>query len=130
MTIVLHIAERAEWELAVSVGEYVVASLETEGFIHCSRPDQVVRVANALFTGRNDLILLCIDETKLSVPVKNEPPVPEATSVPSSQRFPHVYGPISIDAVTFTVEFPPNPDGYFSLPDELRTLVPDNTLVE
>lgn len=42
-------------------GEYRCRSLDSEGFILCSTPDQVVEVANYLFRGQRGLVLLVID---------------------------------------------------------------------
>ena len=62
---VLHITTYKDWEIAEEKGEYTAASLHTEGFIHCSTVKQTVDTANIFFKGRQDLILLCIDENKL-----------------------------------------------------------------
>jgi uncharacterized protein (DUF952 family) len=62
---IFHITQRIEWEEAVRAGEYRAASLNDQGFIHCSTPEQVVRVANFLFAGQRGLVLLCIDVGEL-----------------------------------------------------------------
>ena len=59
-TIIYHICERKEWQAAQETGVYRADSLESEGFIHCSREDQVARVANFIFKGMEDLVLLHI----------------------------------------------------------------------
>lgn len=62
---ILHIASRSLWEQAKDKGEYRGDTLESEGFIHCSKRDQVLAVANALFSGRRDLILLLLQTSKI-----------------------------------------------------------------
>jgi uncharacterized protein (DUF952 family) len=88
--------------------------LVTHGFIHCSTPDQVHKPAN-LALGLTDLVLLEIDEARLPSPVRYEPGDPG-----DPQLFPHVYGPIPLTAIVAVHDFPPNPDGTFSLPPALR----------
>lgn len=61
-TEIFHIVSRSAWAAANSqAAPYAGGALATEGFIHCSTADQVVEVANCLFRGVNDLILLRID---------------------------------------------------------------------
>lgn len=111
-TVILHITTRQAWEDALRRGEYRAPSLEAEGFIHCSLPGQVVRVANALFRGQRGLVLLCIDPARLRAEVRYE-------ALGTAEPFPHVYGPIDLDAVVRVVDFPPGPDGTFVLPEGL-----------
>jgi len=95
--VIFHLAARAEWEEAQRSGRYdrstAGRSLEDEGFIHCADEDQVAGVAEAFFAGRSDLVLLVIDPAKLSSPVRRE------RRDGSDQAFPHVYGPLNVDAV-------------------------------
>jgi uncharacterized protein (DUF952 family) len=114
MTIILHITTEKEWQTAVALGEYRTDSLASEGFIHCSTAEQVVMPANQLYTGQSDLILLTIDPAKLMAELVYE------DCYETGHQFPHVYGPLNLDAVTGFVAFPPNPDGTFSLPNELK----------
>ena len=111
---ILHIAKRDDWAAARAAGSYVPDSLATEGFIHCSTERQVVRVANAHMAGVSDLILLEIDPTGL--PLRFEPGDPG-----SSEEFPHLYEALPVPAVVAVHEFPPAPDGTFSLPDSVTT---------
>ena len=62
---ITHVAERDAWVSAQEGGTYAAPSLEREGFIHCSTPWQVVRVANLIMPGRDDLVLLVIDPSRL-----------------------------------------------------------------
>jgi uncharacterized protein (DUF952 family)/RimJ/RimL family protein N-acetyltransferase len=112
MARILHIVQRADWEAAAACGEYRPPSLGTEGFIHCSTERQVVAVADLLFRGRPDLVLLVIDERKL-------PPVVKYEGGLRAGPFPHVYGPLPAKAVVAVLPFPCGPDGTFALPGSL-----------
>jgi len=114
---ILHITSRAEWKDAQARGEYVAASLKAEGFIHCSTEKQVIPVANAFYRGKNDLVLLMLNEAKLMPELKWEAPAgPPAAGISESDSFPHVYGPINLEAVASVVDFVPDPAGMFTLP--------------
>ncbi|HPQ70575.1 MAG TPA: DUF952 domain-containing protein [bacterium] len=123
MGLIVHIAEKKNWEKAKKQGIYAVESLKSDGFIHCSTIGQVMDTANLFFPGRQDLILLCIDESKTSSQVKYEPPTGEVPNNPSVEAmFPHLYGPLNLDAVVNVFDFPPDPDGTFQLPGEVAKI--------
>ena len=109
---ILHITARADYRRDEP---YRAASLDTEGFLHCSDFGTVHLPANRLFAGRTDLLLLEIDPAKLDVPIRWEPAVPPS---PDGVWFPHVYGPIPTTAVVAVHDFPPSADG-FRLPAAL-----------
>ncbi len=114
---ILHITSRAEWTDAQARGEYIAPSLNTEGFIHCSTEKQVVHVANAFYRGRNDLVLLKLDEAKLKPELKWEAPAgPPAPGISESDLFPHIFGPINLTAVASVLDFVPDSAGNFILP--------------
>jgi len=115
MAFIFHIAPRLDWEAANQAGEYRAASLETEGFIHCSTSDQLLAVANRFYHGQQGLVMLCIDIDQLQSECRFEPatePLPGA----ASSDFPHVYGPINANAVVKALSFTPGPDGRFLVP--------------
>ncbi|HEC22802.1 MAG TPA: DUF952 domain-containing protein [Chloroflexi bacterium] len=114
MSWILHITTREQWESARKAGLYRPASLDTEGFIHCSTPQQVIRVANAFYRGQEGLVLLCIEPEKVKAPIRYEAPVEEDAG--GEERFPHIYGPLNADAVVRVMDFPPGEDGTFTLP--------------
>jgi uncharacterized protein (DUF952 family) len=114
MRTILHITTRADWETAKRNGVYEAPSLASEGFIHCSTLDQVIATANAFYRGAHDLVLLVIDESATTAQVKYEPAADPGRTGPNA-RFPHLYGPLNLDAVVRIDNFPPNPDGTFSL---------------
>jgi uncharacterized protein (DUF952 family) len=119
---ILHITTHNDWQTAEAAGAYRADSLETEGFIHCSTPEQVIGVANALFHGRSDLVLLCIDPARLDAPLVYE------DCYQSGQEFPHVYGPLNLNAVVRIVDFPPGASGNFALPEEVEALRADEAV--
>lgn len=102
--VVFHIAGRDDWDRAREAGSYAASSLRTDGFIHCATAEKYVDVANDLFTGRTDLLLLFIDRGRLASEVRFEEDPP----------FPHVYGPINVDAVFEAAPFLPGDDGRFA----------------
>lgn len=107
----VHICASDEWHVAQGRGEHRPGSLEAVGFVHLSSPEQVHLPANRLYAGRADLLLLHVDPERLTAPVRWEPGVP---SDPESMRFPHLYGPLPVDAVTSVTRYQPGPDGSFA----------------
>jgi uncharacterized protein (DUF952 family) len=103
---ILHITTDADWTAAQSDGELVTPSLDEEGFIHCSTFAQLEATANRIFRGSGDLLLLEVDTDQLTAPLKWE----RATDV--GEEFPHIYGPLNVDAVIGTIPLPEGPDGY------------------
>lgn len=87
------------------MGEYRAASLESGGFIHCSRLDQVLKVVNSFYADLPDLVLLWIDAKRVDAEIRWEPA--------DDDVFPHVYGPLNLTAVERVSEFVPDPDGVY-----------------
>ena len=108
--VIYHITKREIWEAARTESEYRGDTLATEGFIHCSKADQVERVANELFRARSGLVLLCIRADKVRSEIRYEGPE-------GGPKFPHIYGPLNVDAVEKVLDFPPGPDGRFRFPE-------------
>ena len=97
---IYHITPRSEWVSAQAAGSYRPASLESEGFIHCSTARQVPAVAQAFYRGGVGLIILAVNVRFLLSEVIWEPPAGKPTRGVSPQDlFPHIYGPINFDAV-------------------------------
>lgn len=115
---IYHITERRSWEAAQATGEYVTESLATQGFIHASTRQQVIETANLFYTGQDGLLVLCIDPSKLNVPLEREAASGEVHRTDGG-LFPHIYGPLNLDAVTLVVDFPCGVDGRFVLPAAL-----------
>jgi uncharacterized protein (DUF952 family) len=105
-TTILHITTDAGWAAAQTDGQLVTPSLAEEGFIHCSTFAQVEATANRIFRGSGDLLLLEVNVAALTAPLKWE----RATDV--GDEFPHIYGPLNLDAVVGTRALPEGPEGY------------------
>jgi uncharacterized protein (DUF952 family) len=71
--------------------EYRPPSLETEGFIHASRPEQIMGVTNRFYRGNPELLLLVLDLRRLHAEVRWE--------TADGEVYPHVYGPINLEAI-------------------------------
>lgn len=110
---IFHITARSLWQAAQLLGEYRAASLELEGFIHCSEAAQVLWVANQFYRGTSDLMLLQIDPAKLLAELRYD-------EIETGERFPHLYGPVNLDAVVQAIAFPPGADGTFEFPTTSR----------
>lgn len=95
---IYHITSKEEWANAIEKGFFEVASLQLEGFIHCSQEHQVAGVLQRYYSGKINLVKLVIDETKVinKIIYENAPSV--------NQNFPHIYGTLNIDAVIDVVE--------------------------
>lgn len=87
----VHLCTRAAWEAAQAAGEYRAPSLEEQGFIHCSRPDQIPGVLERFFPGSKDVLLLWIEPQRLQAPLFWE--------AGDNDLFPHLYGPLNLEAV-------------------------------
>jgi len=105
---IFHITSDAEWQVAQVFGQYRPKRFAEEGFIHCSYAHQVKSVADRLFKGGSDLVLLQIDPSRLSCRIVDE------NLEGGEQLFPHVYGALPIGAVSMVHPFPCEADGSFA----------------
>jgi len=78
------------------------------GFAHCAFEEQVAGVANSFFRGVAKLVVLRISIDKLNAEVRYEDL--EGGNV----LFPHVYGPLNLDAVVAVMALPRGRDGTFT----------------
>ena len=113
---IFHIARRCDWDDAVGAGEYRVSTLgrtlDEEGFIHCSASAaQGEGVANSFYRRVTEpLVVLTIATERVASEVRDE--VPEG----ATDAFPHIYGPIPVDAVTATTVLARDESGRFVWP--------------
>ena len=90
---IFHFIPESDLAKFLSDVELRVPSLETQGFIHCSTAGQVTQIATGIMPGRNDLLLLEIDESKVI------PKIIYENLEEGKKLFPHIYGPLNKDAI-------------------------------
>lgn len=105
---ILHIVHKTDWEHAREAGVYTAESLTQEGFIHCSTAQQIGNTANRFYSGRRGLLLLHIDVEQLTSELRWE--------AADGEEFPHIYGPLNLDAVVKVEKIEPGADGMFHYP--------------
>ncbi|MCC5953886.1 MAG: DUF952 domain-containing protein [Acidimicrobiia bacterium] len=103
---VLHLTTRAAWDTAHNLGHLTPEGFADEGFVHCSDLHQLPRVARLRFAGMENLVALVVSVDALGedAPLVDEPGDPGRT-----ERFPHVYAPLPVDAVLEALDVPPPP---------------------
>ena len=91
-----HLALKGDWEKARETGTYQWSTrgmrLVEVGFIHCSWQEQVAKTFERFYADAGDVLLLEIDPTRLSAPLR-------ADAIPTGELFPHLYGHLPIEAV-------------------------------
>ena len=115
MGIILHITKREQWEKAKLEGVYRGDTLDSQGFIHCSTNQQIVKVANTVYRAQRGLVLLCIDTNRVKSEIEYE-------SAGSEELYPHIYGPLNTGAVIKVLDFEPTKNGKFVLPNEITKI--------
>jgi uncharacterized protein (DUF952 family) len=110
-SVLVHLCSAADWRAGQAAGELRPKSLDENGFVHLSTPEQVHLPANRIYGGRTDLVLLHIDAARLTSPIRWEPGV--ATD-PASMVFPHLYGPLPAATVITVTSYRPGADGWFA----------------
>lgn len=112
MKTIAMIARHADWQQALATGNYtqstINSTLEKGGFIHCSTPGQALEIANHKYADQSGLLVLFIDADKVKSPIKFE-------GKTKTGIFPHIYGPLNIEAVYQTKPLLKDAKGKFTL---------------
>lgn len=94
-----------QWTDFQAAGRFDGAPVDlADGYIHMSAAHQVTETATKHFAGQQGLILATVDLAALGDAVKWEPSR-------GGQLFPHLYGPLPLDAVIETRPLVLAPDG-------------------
>lgn len=104
---IYHLLRKEEWEKAIEEDMYWPNSLDTDGFIHCSTKEQIIKNGNNWFVDEFEIVLLEIYSNDLESLVVNED-LDEA-----GQMFPHIYGHLNLDAVKAVRVLKKNEHGEF-----------------
>jgi uncharacterized protein (DUF952 family) len=99
--VIYHLTTVEEWEDAQDKGSYEPPSFQREGFIHCSTADQLDALIKRNFQEHENLVKLVIDPTRLTQRLQYD------RDETLQQDFPHIYGPLNIEAVTQIVFLDP-----------------------
>lgn len=107
------IVPRQLWSQAEAKGVFDGAPVDhADGFIHFSTAAQVRETAHKHFAGQTDLLLISIDGQKLGPALIYEPSR-------GGDLFPHLYGSLSLSAVTAVDELPLDQAGRHIFPESL-----------
>ena len=103
-----HLALESDWQEARRQGLYTRStrgkSLAEVGFLHASWSHQVEATSGRFYSDGPELRLLVIDPARLAsaaIPLREEP------APGSGERFPHIYGPLPIEAVLLAERYSP-----------------------
>lgn len=107
--LIFHITTSEEWEENQKGGNYVPESLDSEGFIHCSRGSQVEETANKFYSDKEQILLLVIDVSSLDEKLKYE------KDEESGEKHPHIYGPLGTNAVIDKITIGAEDSGKFQI---------------
>jgi uncharacterized protein (DUF952 family) len=90
---IYHITSLSWWEAAKKAGQLSSPRFDEEGYIHCATEQQIEGVLERYFRGQTDLVRLTIDKAKV------KPPLVYELAGKLNEVFPHIHGPINLDAV-------------------------------
>ena len=111
MTLIYKICSDALWREAERVGVFAGAAIDLEdGYMHFSTAAQAPETAARHFAGQGDLVLVAIDAGALGDGLRWEPSR-------GGDLFPHLYGPLRLDAVRWVRPLPLGPDGRHVFPE-------------
>ncbi|UIJ70936.1 DUF952 domain-containing protein [Aurantimonas sp. HBX-1] len=112
--IIYKIAPRPLWQAAEAKGRFDGAPVDAaDGFIHFSTGAQVRETAERHFAGQRDLVLVAVDARRLGDALRWE-------TSRGGALFPHLYGPLPLEAVLWSEELPLAPDGHHQFPGSVR----------
>lgn len=111
--IAYHLAPVEVWERQKVAGTYVPEAFEQDGFIHATNGlERLQWVANEFYTSdTRPHTVLVLDVARLSSPMRYDD---------EHEHFPHIYGPLNVDAVIGELSVVRGEDGSFLSFEESR----------
>jgi release factor glutamine methyltransferase len=103
---IVHLCTPQEWTEHDKLANFRDQSLSQNGFIHCSQPEQIIEVVNRYYQNYPEMTVLWIDPEMLGSEIRWEKS--------ENAYYPHVYGPINMDAIEATTPLRPGQDGKYS----------------
>jgi len=108
--LIFKIVPRTEWES--ESGDYHGSAHDrADGFLHFSTAAQLPETLRRHYAGQDDLALVAVDPAALGPALKWE------FSSSRGEDFPHLYAPLSCDAIKWARPITKDADGMFVLPD-------------
>ena len=105
MSLIYKIVAAPQWRAAEAAGVFTGAAVDlADGFIHFSSAEQARETAAKHFAGQSDLLLVAVDAARLGAALKWE-------LSRGGALFPHLYAPLSLDAVSRVAPLPLAADG-------------------
>ena len=119
---IFHITTAEDWETALRAGTYtrstVGRDLAEVGFLHVAYAHQWRETRRRHFNEvQSPLVLLEIDTERLTSPVREEQSAPGTGEI-----YPHIYGPLNVDAVVSVRDLSRHPE----VEDVARRLGPEH----
>lgn len=111
MTRIYKIIPHKEWENFQQTSHFLGSAIDLQdGFIHFSYAHQLVETARRHFRGQPDLVVLCVEGTRLGPALKDEPSR-------GGDLFPHLFAGLLLGDVLWARPAPLGADGVPLLPD-------------
>lgn len=108
---IYHLIAKEKWALCSKNSSYKPNSVDREGYIHCSFENQIMKVADTFYKNQKNLLILCIDEKKLSNSLKVE------DLFNLNEVYPHIYGELPIESVEKVISINVDSNGEFIKPN-------------
>jgi len=98
MSLIYHMALASRWHSWPQNTPYLPEAYADDGFVHCTAGDELmIKVANSFYRSvPGNFLALVVDTGRLTSRLEWEAPAPGDQLAPS---FPHIYGPINLDAI-------------------------------
>lgn len=105
------IVPQSLWREAERAGTFTGAPVDiADGYIHFSTAAQVCETASKHFAGQGDLLLVAVRVEHLPPDLLRWEPSR------GGDLFPHLYGPLALDAVAYVRDLPLGPQGRHLFP--------------